>query len=907
MRPLYLTMSAFGPYGETVEVPMEQLGESGIYLITGATGAGKTTLFDAITFALYGEASGDNREPQMLRCKDAAPSVPTYVRLKFSLGDKVYEVQRNPQYERESKRGGGLTREAAGAELIFPDGRTVAGAKNVTTEIVQLLGLDRSQFTRIAMIAQGDFLKLLLADTGERREIFRRIFNTSAFLDLQQRVKEDAGAERKRYDQLMQAFRQYADGIVGEKEEDLQPDTAVLLLDRLLTAHRAEYDTLSKALEETEKALGEKEKLVENENRLRALRAELEEKNLILAHLRQEEKHLKGREKSLPFIAKRLNALIGEIALGEKLLEEYRKLETLNTDYSCKVKEYKAKQAELAGVKAREAETAQALAAANRRRDALKTLGAETERNAAALARTEELLLQVEDTEKAVEDYVAARAQQNQAQSLYRKAMADYQEEGARCDRAELLFLSNQAGLLAETLREGEPCPVCGAKVHPVPAGTVQEAPSEEELKSLRSGREEKRNGAEAAGRLAAKWGAAKEQCQKQVLEKVRALLGDIPLENVRPALAQKQTALAEEKKNLEGRSLALKAQRGELDALEQSCPVLEEQLAAAAAAILQHTEALSALKTEGESIAARRKETEAALSGHTYQEARQRQEDRKTAKKRTEAAEKVLREALSDCEKAGAELEAALKVLGAQLEQTVPLDLEAEKSALCALRESKTRLAEEKQKCYFAIEKNAATLNQIKALEGALKQSQEKIGWLSALADTAGGTIRGRQRLNFETFVQVNYFEMVIRAANGRLTKMTEGRYELVRREEADSLQSQSGLELNVLDRYSGTVRSVKTLSGGESFQASLALALGLSDVIQAHAGGIRIDSMFVDEGFGSLDAESLELAVRILSELTEGGRLVGIISHVAELKDRIEKKILVSRDGKDRVTVQS
>ncbi|MEG1427935.1 MAG: SbcC/MukB-like Walker B domain-containing protein, partial [Oscillospiraceae bacterium] len=229
------------------------------------------------------------------------------------------------------------------------------------------------------------------------------------------------------------------------------------------------------------------------------------------------------------------------------------------------------------------------------------------------------------------------------------------------------------------------------------------------------------------------------------------------------------------------------------------------------------------------------------------------------------------------------------------------------------ALREQQKRgydqkkdLLQKRQQLFARLEHNRGILEEIQALVPKLREIEKKVQWLEALSNTAGGSMKGKQKINFETYVQINYFEVVIHAANRRFVQMTGGQYELLRRDDGDSRQTQSGLELDVLDRYKGTVRSVKTLSGGEAFKASLSLALGLADVIQAHAGGIKIDTMFVDEGFGSLDGESLELAVKILSDLSGGGRLVGIISHVAELKERIDKKIIVRKDGNPRVTIE-
>ena len=659
MKPVKLIISAFGPYAGKEELLLSKIGDRGIYLITGDTGSGKTTIFDAITYALYGEASGSVRDAAGFRSQYAEADLKTEVDLTFLHGGQEYAVKRNPEYTRKKARGEGFTKQGAYAELIYPDGRVEAGSANVTKKIEELLGVNKEQFSQIAMLAQGDFLKLLLAKTEERQEIFRRIFQTNLFRRLQEAFKNEAGALGKRREESKRSIIQYIDGIICNKEEYREElaqfagdkdlalvDGVIPLIDRMLLEHKKEEEPLDQKIEAIEKEL-----------------------DTLTAFIARAEEDEKNRQKALGVLRRDTEAL--------KHLE-------------------------------------QAVASAK-------------------------------------EGYIK---KQQEADGCKEKA-----------GRLRRIYNNELAGIMAESLVEGEPCPVCGSTHHPDKAkrvdATVNEALVEETEKRALKLQEAANLESERAHELRGRYESALASVEREKQELQDRMEPDT--ENLKYINRKKE--LSEEKKRLWGKR-------------------------------------------------------------------------------------------------------------------------DAVRHVLVTNENIRTGLKER--------------LEELKAID-------EKWGSLKALSDTANGQLAGRERIMLETYVQTAYFDRIIKRANVHLMRMSGGQYDLKRREEAENLRSQSGLALNVIDHYNGSERSVKTLSGGEAFIASLSLALGLSEEVQSQSGGIVFDAMFVDEGFGSLDEDTLKQAMEALRSLTEGNRLIGIISHVAELRNEIGNQIIVVKDrsGGSRVRI--
>ncbi len=920
MRPLNLTMSAFGPYAGETAVDLSKLGDSGLYLITGDTGAGKTTIFDAITFALYGEASGGDRKPDMLRSKYAEAGTPTFVEMEFLSGGKTYTVRRSPEYERPKARGEGSTVEKADAALIYPDGHAVTRYKDVTKAVTELLGVDRGQFLQIAMIAQDDFRKLINADTESRGRIFRDIFQTGLYRDLQFALKDEAAAQRALYDRLKQSAVQYLAGAVCAEENPLRPQVAAMqeakalvspeqaaeLLEQLAEGNAVEVEALSAKLTAAESALSEAEKRESDAKRESEIRGQiagaeqfLSENGPKLAALETEYTELLSREPER-------EALARGIAAAEAALPQYAEL----TKFRQEAEEFSAEavrlRAEIGDAKEKlnifaektEEEKAE-LTILGEPEAAKVACEAEIQRSAAAREQLDGVLGRIRD-------HAAAAQALTEKQAAYLKAMDDYRAASDTCRAMERVYLDGQAGILASSLREGEPCPVCGSASHPAPAKQADTVPKESELEAAKRLRDTAERLAHAQSAEAGAAAAREEELRKEVLAAAKSAGVDAPLEKLSEETAAVLKTKQDEESVLKARLAALEAACSRKKILAADIPERQEKQKKCTDGIAEREKAAAAkdslLAAKEEQI----RKLAAGLAFSSEEEAQKQLAALKVQKaKEAKALEdaRLVKEALA---RTLAEKKAAAEALKKQLSGREPADFAALEEKITALREEKSALSAARDGAVTRFHTNRTAGESLRALCPQFHEAESRSAMLNVLSATANGAMGGKDKITLETYIQTAYFDRVIARANIRLMKMTGGQYELARQAEADNRVSQSGLGLEVVDHYNGTRRSASSLSGGESFKASLSLALGLSDEVRSASGGVRLDSMFVDEGFGSLDSESLEKAVNALCGITESGRIVGIISHVEELKDRIDRQIVVRKKRTGGSTVE-
>lgn len=912
MRPEKLTMCAFGPYAGCVTVPFSEFGDHGLYLITGDTGAGKTTIFDGIVFALYGEASGDVRKAEMLRSDFAAPTEKTYVELTFWCGGKLYTVMRNPAYMRPKARGEGMTNEAAGATLFYPDGRVVSGSKPTTKAVEELLGLDRDQFVQIAMIAQGDFLKLLLAGTEERGKIFRKIFNTGLYVNFQKELKQRLLETKKSYDEEKRSVSQYAKGILYPSEEE-----AVYAVGRLreLTGEKTSYHIQDFLAALDELIVIESRLEAEDDTCRRRLEAELSQvqeklgRQQVIDRTKEEVRQKEARIQSLTQAGSewqlRYDEAVrrqpeaeqagGQLIILEEQMKQYEKIEILDQNIRKLNQMFQEIERALRQAEERSGKLKAQIEEGKKRQNEI----GQPEHELRLLAASQDGLQKKKEELKRSENLYRELKQQEKALRQEEERYLALQRHSVELGRAyiemENLFLNSQAGILAKRLKQGMPCPVCGSKEHPMPAQSSGESPSEEALRRMEKQKEEAHAQASAAAQRTAQrrgqyeqnkkyfetW-LAQEQTQESIedyfvkrrnilaqeereAEEKKRLLNQLLWEKTEwekrlPAMEEEQAVLAEKKADLEQRRAAGLARREEF--AKQRTELLEELPFTDRTQALRQMEKLRAVKQEIE--------TEIRKSG--------------------EQLEKTKTEKISE--------QKALEALQKQLAQTEHFDTEALTEGGKRLQREKEELEVRRKERYVRLETNRTIRRSLQKGSERLVQSEKTYELLETLSNTANGELKGKQKLAFEQYIQTVFFGKIIREANKRFSVMTDGRYLLRRREEAGNLRSQTGLELNVFDHYTGRLRSVQSLSGGEAFKASLSLALGLADVVQQHAGGIALDAVFIDEGFGSLDRESLNQAIRILTDLAGSSRLAGIISHVEELKERIDRKIVVKKD---------
>lgn len=910
MRPIKLTVSAFGPYADKTEFDFDKLGTGGLYLITGDTGAGKTTIFDAITYALYGDPSGNNREVSMFRSKYADIKTPTFVRLVFNYKGKEYAIERNPEYERAAQRGTGLTKQTAGVELILPDRKPLTKTKEVENAINNIIGINRDQFCQIAMIAQGDFLKLLIAPTKDRIEIFRHIFKTKLYSDLQGRLKSEAAALDNSCSKIKQSISQYISGISCDdssllftevtkaKNSELPTDECIELIEKLISEDTAAEEKTADSISEIEKQLDVlKINIERGENYLKAKSA-FEQNEIRISRLTEDKLSL---TKALEEAQKKTSVqeeLTKASATIESQLPEYDELSqkestfknnALNIDKNNALLVKTSKEIEdLKTEIERLTEESKAL-----QRSGEQKLLFENQKsvNKESLSKLNTLLKSMEDLKKIAAEY-------KEAALIYEQKKAVANELDRSFKAKNNLYLDAQAGLLAETLVDNMPCPVCGSLSHPQKAVKPTDVPKKDELDALQSKLSKANAEATDASLKAGNLIGIKKEKTDTTVSSIKELLGDIDMNNATDITRSKIAELESNIKVLDQNIRAEEKNIARKEAIEVRLPQSRARVEELQNSITAISNTISTLTSENNSLNERIIDLKSKLAFDSKLEAtKEIQKNKEIILKIKEDIEQATKR-LNGCNENLASANATKTELKKQMENKQEVDLEAEKQKMAELTSNKTQLSKNKENIHSRIVNNQSNHDNIKLKSSELIDIEKKYTWVKALSDTANGTITGKDKIMLETYIQMHYFDRIISRANSRLMIMTDGQYDLIRREDSISKVGQTGLDLDVIDHYNGTTRSVKSLSGGESFKASLALALGLSDEIQSSAGGIQLDTMFIDEGFGSLDEDSLSQAMNALASLASNNKLIGIISHVGELKQKIDKQIIVKKD---------
>ena len=919
MRPLKLKISAFGPYAGVAELDLEKLGTNGIYLITGDTGAGKTTIFDAITYALYGEPSGDNREASMLRSKYADADTPTEVELIFLNNGKEYTVKRNPEYERPSKKGDGTTTQKADACLMYPDGRVITKPKDVNTAIREIIGVDRNQFSQIAMIAQGDFLKLLLSETKERQKIFREIFKTGYYQILQDKLKSESGALSRQYDEGKLSVQQYINGILCDEDDVLSLKVEKAKAGTLMTVDVIE---LIEKLVRNDSVLSEK-----IQNDIIAVEKDIEQVN---AKLTKAEEYLKT-EKDL---ADAQNQQTKKLPDLEVLAEKLQELKTHNpiiddkqkqaTEIETQFDEYDAlsdKQNTVSTLtisikkstevyknnKEKALMLADEISSLKEELSSISNVGEEKEKLLRKKEQAEEKKQKSEGLKRRLKAFEKLEKDLEKAHADYRTATENAERQIDRYNRLNKAFLDAQAGILAENLHNGEPCPVCGSVTHPQKAEKPVEVPTESELKLAKKSFDDATKTASDTSRFAGEFSGKVSTEKQSIIDGISELSGDIAFESAYDEITALSLSLTDEITEIQAKITQAENTIKRKENLEKIIPEKEEVFEETKKIIAETEKEISVNQTKLIETEKQIAEISEKLRFRNKKEAEDTVRQLKTEIQLHRATLEKAETDYANLEKESVEIKGKISQLKKQLESKEDIDIEklsAEKSALLV---KKNELNKKSETISTRIYTNRNANENISKKSTELTAIEEKWTWVKALSNTANGNISGKEKIMLETYIQATFFDRIIDRANTRLMVMSGGQYELKRREEVSNKRSQSGLELDVKDHYNGSVRDVKTLSGGESFKASLSLALGLSDEIQSSAGGIKLDTMFVDEGFGSLDEESLQQAMKALSSLSDGNRLVGIISHVTELKEKIDKQIIVTKEktGGSKVSI--
>lgn len=916
MRPLKLIVTAFGPYSERTEFDFEKLGKSGLYLITGDTGAGKTTIFDAITFALYGRASGSSRSSDMLRSKYAEADVPTEVELDFEYRNKKYKIKRSPEYMRPKKRGEGFTTETAKAEFYCGDTLFNGKIEEVNSEIEKVMGVTREQFMQIAMIAQGDFMKLLFADSEERKKIFRGIFKTENFDRLTDRLKEEYRIAVEAAAESQKSILQYIKGAVcgegdglfelkkqlsenGARLDRSLAEDVLQKIDAVISADKNIFEQLSDDIKKTEKSLEEVNQLIGKctafEDAKRELDSAKKQLEAETPKFADAENALKAAKEMLP----KSEAFSKEIGDIVRDLPRYDELEITEKNCADIEKKIKICTDEIEKIHADLDALSENSERLGEEKKSLENAGENIEKLSAERENLLREYKSAENLKTQIGEYLAYLSSFEKAQELYKAAAGKSSAAAENYEKLHRAFLDEQAGLLAEELKEGCPCPVCGSKIHPAAAKKSVYAPSKEQVEAAKKMYQKLSSEAEIASvKCSEMSGKLKEK--KSAVESGAETLSFPSIEAAEKFLPEKISEIVDKGQKIASRIKSENdklSRRKEIDKLlpetEKKINVLQETLTEKKAEQASLTAKLEGLKEFAE-------KTRSEFKFESRSLAQKRIDELETERKKIEneyAAAELLQKT---CSEKIIALKQQIKTLENQLSALGDgsFSAEAERTKKAALEQKRNKFSDNAAAVRSRIEVNIQAAKSIGDGLAELLERERFLSMISALNDTARGGIAGKVNIALETYVQTTYFDRIIIRANRRLLVMTENQYELKRRIEGDTKRGQKGLELDVIDHANGTVRSVKTLSGGESFMASLALALGLSDEVQACAPGIKPDTIFIDEGFGSLDDEALRLAVKTLDDLSGDERLVGIISHVAELKEKIGKQIIVTKN---------
>ncbi len=1004
MKPIKLTMSAFGPYASTQVIDFEPL--KGLFLITGDTGAGKTTIFDAISFALYGQTSGDARDGSMMRSDFASEQDKTFVELVFDYKGERYIVYRQPSYLRLKKNGVGQTKETGDATLSCQD-RVVTGAKNVTQEIEALLGIDKNQFSQIVMIAQGDFLKLLHADSKDRGAILRRVFHTQTYEFLQSRLKDIALSYKRDYEQGVLQIKQYVNQIetlTKVSYEDLLYDT--LALKQAIKTHIDQINNQYKEIETKQKPLQKKrdqifqqhfeamqhntkfdakQTLLEQYQSLKAKQQDMDELELCLNRSRDLTMHVlptyKDKESNLSNLQKRqveqkellvkqatITAKQDEIDLSLKQLEqnhdviqqkrldqhrlvqllpkfelykqsiiEQKKLHQDMLAHETLVKENKQ------SIEEKEAVFNQLIEQCSKEAAWIKVLS-DWQAKQTVMEANIEKWHQFNELKQSI---TLLKKEQSMYQEAYERIKKSYEEKQINYLKQESQFYDQQAGILARELKEGKPCMVCGSMHHPSPAMSQDETLTKLGLDALKEEVSQMQQAMIEESQRLNQIHTMLDEKNKQIsalfIDETKAIHWEKELEGIISQIHDVQITLDDinkaklVKQEVEQALLDLKLEQSNLASSNEAYMMKD-------ALLLQQ---LRSLKEElsdvldddiQKRIDSLKKEIE--LHEHLLQTTVDNKATLVSDLMQIKGQLEIVEKSIDDHKRTQIELEHMLK--GLYTKWTVEDDEALVKACLThqemaskqlivedyfkTLNQVKTNL--ESQVLTFdhridlePIEASKVAIDaEIKVIQDALKQvhtmkhqlssiqslmieqwqKQEEIEVLylqyKKLSDVANGDLTGHLKLTFERYIQSFYFSQVLHIANQRFQYMSGKRYELMLADN-QQLNRSVGLDLDVKDHFTGKIRSIKSLSGGESFKASLSLALGLSDLIQRFSGGIYLETMFVDEGFGTLDEESLNQAIDVLLSLSQTNRTVGIISHVQELKERIDQKIVVKK----------
>lgn len=867
MRPIKLIMQAFNSYGRRQEINFSEFGKEGLFLVTGPTGSGKTTIFDGIMYALYGTACSKDRSADMIRSLVCSPTAETQVSLVFESGGQTYTIIRSPAYVRPAKKGNGEVTVRASVRLELPDQTVLTRQAEVESQIRDIIGLDKNQFRQVALLAQGDFRQILTGDTSSRMKILRSLFGTDRYEKLEQKLKDQLSSAVSEEQGLRASLDTAIQSIEGYSPEVFELEAFTVWNQEQkhrLVQLKQDHSSLEQSIQEMVREIGRMEEMKRQYDSFQNAAAQLQIWQPRLKAAELEEKRLEAEKTDMEQCRLKAEKIRQAIEAGQ--LKEKLKISIMQS-----TEEIDQTAARLCRLQKelKEAEEQERIQTA----DLHAAQGLEEKQK--QVAHDRELLARASAAENEKKRLEIKADQEN---TVYQQALQSNIEADQKEQTARTLYLEGQAGILAQQLHPDQPCPVCGALHHPHPARLLQETPDASSLEELHQ------QSVQARSRCDEAFTALNSTIQELAAARSRlqALLTSLPedlsAENLNRQQAELQNALAAR------------------DRLEKSIQTLQQQKQQ----LLQKQEMLHKHLEEAEKKRSRAQGQMLQLS-FPYASVQEAEAEKKAL---MQSIEEYEQKQISVQEE---KLEALRQCAQAQgiLESCSGQKMEDVSQKLATIRLDKAASESGSRKLAATIQDLESTWKHNQKLEDTIahyqQQHQKQLEVCTEIRElnnaiNGASNMNGQGRMDLETYVQAAYYEQVLEKANLRLLEMTDERYELVRRQEASG-NSRIGLDLDILDRYCGKVRPASGLSGGESFMASLALALGLSDAIQQSSGGSALDTLFVDEGFGSLDQEALNNAIHTLNTLADS-RLVGIISHVESIRQLIPAQISVSQD---------
>lgn len=999
MMPISLTLSAFGPYPDTITIDFESFQEDGLFLITGPTGSGKTMIFDAMIFALYGKTSGQIRQTDSLRCDHALNEIPTFVEFSFSLHQQNYTIKRNPKYYLEGKK----TPKQPSALLILPDGKMVEGIKEVNQKMISLLGVDDQQFKQICMIAQGEFTKLIMASSDEREKVLRELFHSETYQKLEEKLKVHLKTYQDKYDLLLNKRKDLMQELqVEDHQEYLSKQT------KLIASQQKEYDDLKKDLDQKKQQLQlyrlQNQRLIQlkdlkqqfqdlkkQENDYQELNKTVDtlkkaqetnylyisyikqQKKLQTLKLNQEDflKQLKKLEKDyqekkvqadfLDYKQQTKEKLQNQIQETKQLINQiyqyqndYQNLQTLKQQYRMLDEEHKLflkKKEKFENGLQRDQERIQSEQQVQSKYELIKQ----------QYVRLNEQKVKVHQLSDYYDQILKLNENKSDLQEEYTVVEKQVDHEKMQYNQMEKLYFRKQAGIFALQLKEDQPCPICGSLHHPHPAQIEKEDITKEKLDQQAKKVKQQEHRLQDILQKILLSNQKKEMLVKQTKQLSSEL--NIQEEISKEIFIKELDHLSKDEKRMKKEHLELQDELKYIQKLKKSVALSLKDMSTYESKELKQAQSLENIQVQIHQLSGKLDDSlrqyEIGEVNKNYQQVQKEyrqlsleietiQQDYEKVKNKyleiktkiSSLNQQIIQEQeiydeldnkyhtaldafineeeflnlktqinqISILEKKYQDYLISLKSLN---EQIISLENEVKDSTYVDLsslsetiKEVNQQLREknddlEKLKIDYSLKEKM--VKDIQKINQQLEKDEDTYQRYLDLYNLASG--KNNARVSIERYVLATYFENMLIYANVIMKQLSQGRYQLLRKDDAGKGRSQQGLELDVFDQESGNIRSIKTLSGGESFKAALSLALGLSRMVQDYAGGIELNTLFIDEGFGSLDSQSLDQAMNCLMELHHENKLIGIISHVSDLKDRIERQLVVERKQKQSV----